>query len=91
MMTPYARLVLANGQVISRDQAVAALADAPPWSSYSIDDASILTFSHDTAAVLYTGTGRRADGPDFVGVMTSVYVRTDEGWRIGLCQQTAVA
>jgi hypothetical protein len=88
MMTPEAVMVLANGQMMDRDEVVTALGQSPPWASYSIDDPVLLPVDENAKALVYTGTGNRGDGPPFVGVMTSVYVRRNGAWRLALYQQT---
>ena len=89
LMTDSGRMVLANGAVMSRDDVIDALQDAAPWSSFSIDDPEATALSDDVAAIIYTGTGHRGDGDDFIGVMTSVYVRRASRWKLALDQQTA--
>jgi hypothetical protein len=88
LMTEDGRMVLANGVVMSRSAVIDSLADAPPWSSYTIDDPVVTTLSDDVAALVYTGTGHRDGGEDFTGIMTSVYVRYDSGWKLAHYQQT---
>ena len=87
LMTDDARMVLANGVVMDRAQVVEALAGAPAWDSYSIDDPRLIGLHADAVALVYTGTGQRGD-QRFVGVMSSVYVRIDGRWRLALYQQT---
>lgn len=89
VMTDDARMVLANGAVMSRSEVTESLEHAPPWASYAIVDPSVVTLSDDVAALVYTGTGHRDGGDDFIGVMTSVYVRRGSRWRLAHYQQTA--
>ena len=85
-------MVLANGTVMNRDDVVNALRDAPPWAAYEIDDVRLVPLGEDSSSVVYTGTGHRGDGESpFVGVMTSVYVRRDGGWKLAVYQQTPKA
>ena len=89
MMTGDGVMVLADGTVMTRDDVVAALGQAPPWGSYEMDDVRVVPLGHDAAALVYVGTGHReGDEPSFVGVMSSVYVRGDGGWKLALYQQT---
>lgn len=88
IMTPAARMVLAGGTVMSRDEVIEALVDAPPWSSYAIDDPVIMPIANDSVLLTYTGTGRRDDGDDFTGIMSSTYVRDESGWKLAHYQQT---
>jgi len=89
LMTDEALMVLANGEIMTRDDVVTALRDAPPWASYDLDDVRIVPLGADAAALVYVGTGHRdgASAP-FVGAMSSVYVRLDGSWRLALYQQT---
>lgn len=90
VMTADALMVLANGAVMDRATVVSALGQSPPWARYAIDDVRTITISDDTAALVYTGTGwRDGDETPFVGAMSSVYRRTDDGWKLALYQQTA--
>lgn len=88
LMTPDALMVLANGAVMTRQQVVDALAGPPSWQSYEIDVPHLVPVGDECAALVYKGTGRRLDGSTFVGQMSSVYVRTDGGWKLALYQQT---
>lgn len=92
IMTDDALMILANGQVMSRDDVVAALREAPTWSAYAIDVPRLVEIGSDTAALVYEATGWRDEQPDpFVGAMASVYVRSDAGWKLALYQQTEIA
>ena len=90
-MTADGLMVLANGMVMNRAQVVEALVHAPAWAGYEIADVRVVPLGAMTAALVYIGTGRRDEGEDVVCVMTSVYQRGDDGWRLGLYQQTPVA
>lgn len=90
VMTDDALMVLANGAVMDRATVVSALGQSPPWARYAIDDVRVISVADDIAALVYTGTGwRDGDEPAFVGAMSSVYHRTDDGWKLALYQQTA--
>ena len=88
LMTDDALMVLANGMVMDRRMVVKSLADAPAWADYEIDDPRLVTVGHGAYALVYTGTGRRDGGDDFVGIMTSIYLKQDDVWRLAFYQQT---
>jgi hypothetical protein len=90
LMTDDGVMVLANGMVMTREDVVASLADAPPWDGYEVADERVVPAGPDAAALVYTGTGRRDGADDFVGVMTSLYVRNGDGWRLAVYTQTPV-
>jgi hypothetical protein len=82
-------MVLANGTVMTRDEVVAALGQAPPWASFEMDDLRVVPLGDDSAALVCVGTGHRdGDDPPFIGIMSSVYVKRDGGWKLALYQQT---
>jgi hypothetical protein len=87
-MTPDGLMVLANGAVMTRLEVVDALTDAPGWDRFSIDDPTTVDLGEEATALVYTGSATRGD-IEFVGVMTSVYVRSRNGWKLALYQQTA--
>ncbi len=82
-------MVLANGMVMDRRTVVNALSESPPWRTYEISDVRCIPIDDDNAALVYTGTAWR-DGaePAFRGVMSSVYHRAGDAWRLALYQQT---
>lgn len=81
-------MVLAHGMVMDREQVMASLGDAPPWDRYEITDPRLVDVDGG-AALVYTGAGHRGD-ETFVALMSSVYVRQDDRWRLALYQQTPV-
>lgn len=86
-MTDDGVMVLANGQTMSREEVVESLAQAPSWDSYDLDDVRVVMVGAG-AALVYRGTARRAGSEDVVCVMSSVYVVTDDGWRLAVYTQT---
>jgi hypothetical protein len=84
-------MVLADGVVMGREEVVAALREAPPWTTYELRDMRALRLTEGSAALVYVASARRGDRPPFVAAMTSVYVHTLNGWRLVLYTQTPVA
>ena len=84
-------MVLANAQVMDRVEVVAALADAPPWASYELEDARVAAVGEGGTALVYRATAfRDPESPPFVAAMTSVYARDAGRWRLVLYTQTPV-
>ena len=88
LMTSDGLMVLANGQVMTRDDVVSALRDAPPWGGYDMADLRLVTTGQDSAALVYRGTALRDGDVAFEGTMTSVYVQVTGSWRLALYSQT---
>lgn len=89
LMTDDGVMVLANGQVMTRDEVVAALRDSPTWKSFEMADPRPVPVGTDVTALVYTASAHRDGGPPFVAAMSSVYVRRAGSWRLALYQQTA--
>lgn len=68
-----------------------ALEHAPPWRAFDIEDVRLIRSGSDSAALVYVGTAYQ-EGSElaFVGVMSSVYRRDQDEWRLALYQQTPV-
>ena len=90
-MTEDGVMVLAHGQIFSRQEVIDSLNHAPPWRSYEIDQKRLIPLGPEAAALVYRGTAYR-EGPEpaFVALMTSVYVREAERWALAPYQQTPV-
>jgi hypothetical protein len=91
LMTEDGVMILAQGQVFSRQDVVNSLDEAPPWRSYEIDDERLIPLGDSAAALVYRGTAYR-DNPrsTFVALMASVYVRHGDGWALASYQQTPI-
>lgn len=91
IMTEGGVMTLSHGLVLDRDQVVASLDDAPPWSSYEISEERLVHQSDETVALVYRGTAWRGEEePAFDAWMTSVYVTVDGEWRLASYQQTPI-
>lgn len=91
IMTAEGVMVLAHGQVFDRQAVVASLNDAPPWRTYEITDERLIRIGDGDAALVYRGTAHRGDEePPFVALMSSVYTREGDVWKLALYQQTPV-
>ena len=91
VMAESAVMTLSHGFVLDRDQVVASLNDAPPWSSYEISEERLVHEGGDSAVLVYRGRAWRGEGePAFDAWMTSVYVHVDGEWRLASYQQTPI-
>jgi hypothetical protein len=91
VMAEDAVMVLAHGFVFDRAETLDSLDGTPPWSGYEITDERLVAVGVDAAALVYRARAWRDGEPAvFRALMSSVYVRTPEGWRLSLYQQTPV-
>ncbi len=80
-------MLLPGGLVITeRADALESMSGAP-WSSFALADVGVTALTSDTALVTYSVTARRSDA-EYSALISSVYVRRDDGWRMAFHQQT---
>jgi hypothetical protein len=81
-------MLLPGGLVLDdRDQIIASMSGAP-WSEYRIEDVRARLLTADTGLVAYAVRARRGAGAEYSALISSVYVRRDEHWRLAVHQQT---
>jgi len=81
-------MLLPGGIVLTdRDQVVRSMS-GQPWSSFRLEHPQVLQPTPDTAAVHYGVTARRGDGPEYSALVSSLYVRRGEDWKLAFHQQT---
>lgn len=91
MMTEDGVMVLAHGAAFDRREVIASLTDAPPWRRYEISDERLVSAGQDSAILVYHARAfRDPDEPAFVALMSSVYTRRPDGWRLCLYTQTPI-
>lgn len=84
-------MVLANGIVTDRSTVTTALAEAPTWDDFTIEDPRIISAGADTGILLYRGTASRGNDPEpFDAWMTSVYLEANRRIQLVSYQQTPV-
>ncbi|GEK84859.1 nuclear transport factor 2 family protein [Microbacterium aerolatum] len=90
LMTADGVMILANGSVMTRHQVVEALAAAPVWDDYRIEEPRLIQIGADAAVLVYRGVASRtADAEPFEAMMASTYLRTAHGVRLAVYQQTS--
>jgi hypothetical protein len=83
-------LMIVPGMVIEREPFLQALADEQPWASHRIEEPRALQLTDDSAALIYRVTAQRTAQPAFTALMTSVYVKRPDSWKLVLHQQTPI-
>ncbi|MCZ4326287.1 nuclear transport factor 2 family protein [Brachybacterium paraconglomeratum] len=91
LMTADAVMILVNGMVLDRETIAATLDDSPAWSTFTLEDARLVSTGQASAALVYRATAAR-DGEDepFVALMSSHYTLVDGETALMLYQQTTV-
>ena len=80
--------VVPGAGIEQRNEALAGVASAAAWQSFSIDDPTELELGDGARALVYTTRAHRAGGRDYRAAVTSVYRCESGKWRLVLHQQT---
>jgi hypothetical protein len=83
-------VMVVPGTVLSREDALTGIREAPPWSDFRIEDPRVVRLGADAAALTYRATASRAGQPPYVAIMTTAFVRSGTSWKVALHQQTPV-
>ena len=91
LMTEDGVMILSHGFVLTREQVIESLNEAPPWSKYEITEERLVPLDEFSAVLVYQGTAWRDEtAPEFQALMSSVYVRRQNEWRLATYQQTPI-
>jgi hypothetical protein len=80
-------MLLPGGLVLEDRAAVVDSMSGQPWSSYELHDVQAFQPTPDTAIVTYGAVARREE-QTYSALMSSVYVRRADGWKLTFHQQT---
>jgi hypothetical protein len=83
-------MLFPGGFVLDGRDAIVASMGGPPWSWYRLEDARVFQPTPETALVTYRATARRYEQPDYVALMSSLYVRVGNEWKLIFHQHTPV-
>ena len=81
-------VVIVPGQALDKRATVEAMRASAGWSELALEDVALLELSDDSAALTYRFDGRRGEDFSYSALMSSVYVRRPDAWRLVLHQQT---
>jgi hypothetical protein len=81
-------MLLPGGLVIEDRQMILKSMSGQPWSSYSLADWRVIQPTGDTAVVTYSVVAQRAGSEPYSALMSSLYVRRADRWKLVFHQQT---
>jgi hypothetical protein len=77
------------GMVLTKLQTVDAIASGSRWTSVSFTDQRVVRLTPDAVALIYRASGsRERQQAPYSALVSSVYVRDDEDWKLALHQQS---
>ena len=81
-------MLLPGGLMLDDRAAMIKSMSGPPWSSYQLQDLRVFQPTPDTGIVVYGVVARRGDASPYSALVSSHYVRRDDGWKMTFHQQT---
>jgi uncharacterized protein DUF4440 len=81
-------MIFPGGARIDDRAAVLASMGGPPWESWTLEEPRLRDLGPASAVVTYGVVARRAGGGPYSALVSSVYVRRDDGWKLAVHQQT---
>ena len=81
-------MLLPGGLLIDDREAVITSMSAQPWSSYQLHGLRVVQPTPDTGIVIYEATARREGATPYSALVSSLYVRRPDGWKLAMHQQT---
>ena len=81
-------MVLPGGVVLDDRALIVSSMSGQPWSSYQLEDVRELRPTDDVGVVTYGVTAHRPGSDDYSALMSSMYVRRDDGWKLTFHQQS---
>lgn len=86
-LTDNAIMVFSFG-VLTREEAIATMRSAPPWSTYEIDQPQVTVLTDRSAVLTYHVTAQREGEPSYSAFISTVFVLVDEIWKTAVHQQS---
>ena len=80
-------MLLPGGMVLDDRSAIVEAMSGRPWATYALEDVRTLRPTPDTGVVIY-GVDAEREGQAYSALMSSVYVRRQDGWKLMFHQQT---
>ncbi len=80
-------MLLPGGMVLDDRATIVESMSGQPWARYALDDVRAFQPTADTGVVTYGAVAERG-GQEYSALMSSIYVRRDDGWKLVFHQQT---
>jgi Domain of unknown function (DUF4440) len=81
-------LMVVPGFIVDKAMFVQSVDSEASWTSFTVAEPRLTSLTPDAAILVYRARGRRTGRPDYVALMSSVYVKRDGQWRLVHHQQT---
>lgn len=73
---------------MDKQATINSMASAEPWTTFDLQDISLVTLTPEAAALTYSASATRQGQDPYEATVSSVYVHRDDEWQLILHQQT---
>ncbi len=81
-------MLLPGGMLLDDRAAIIDSVSAQPWSSYQLHGLRVFQLTPGAGMVVYEATAEREGDPPYSALVSSLYVRRPDGWKLAVHQQT---
>lgn len=81
-------MLLPGGLALTHREEIISSMSGQPWTAYRLEDAQVLQPTEDTGVVTYGVVAEREGAAGYSALVSSLYVRRDDGWKLAFHQQT---
>jgi hypothetical protein len=81
-------MLLPGGMVLDDRATIVRSMSGQPWSSFELEDLRELHLTPDAGIVTYGVSATREGSAPYSALVSSVYFRREDGWRLAFHQQT---
>ena len=74
--------------VLTREGALEAMEAAPPWEHFEIQNPRVVALGDEAGVVVYSVVAKRAGDEPYAAVISSTFVRDQDGWKLAFHQQS---
>lgn len=83
-----ALMLLPGGLVLDDRATMLESMSGQPWSRYDLDNLRVMNPTPDVGVVAYGVLAQREGSQEYSALVSSTYVRREDGWKLTLHQQT---
>jgi hypothetical protein len=74
--------------LMTRAQVIEGIDRSPRWAEVQFGDEHVIDVGPDSRILCYHATARRQGEPEYAALVSSVYVRRGDGWKLTFHQHT---
>lgn len=81
-------MLFPGGMVLTDRDTILESMGGQPWATFRFDDPRVSRPTDDTGLVTYGVVAHREGAPEYSALISSMYVRRDNGWKLTFHQHT---